>query len=88
MANHKSAIKEHRQALVRRERNRSYRARLRTQIKVLRKAIAAGEADEARSMLSATLSLIDCTAKHGAIKANAADRAKSRLTRATNQLGA
>ena len=88
MANHKSAIKEHRQSVARRERNRFHRARLRTEIKRFRKMVAAGETEQARSMLPGTLSLIDRTAKHGAIENNAAARTKSRLTRALNRLGA
>ena len=82
MANHKSAIKEHRQALKRRERNRFHRARLRTQVKKYRAALESGELDTAREMLSSTLSLVDRTAKLGAMNGNAADRTKSRLTRA------
>ncbi len=88
MANHKSAIKEHRQSLDRRARNRFHRARLRTQIKVYRKAIADGDTDTARAMLTDTLSLLDRTAKHGALARNAADRTKSRLTKALNAASA
>jgi small subunit ribosomal protein S20 len=82
MANHKSAVKQHRQTVKARERNRFHRARLRTQVKKYRAAVAAGDLDAAREMLTGTLSLIDRSAKHGAITGNAADRTKSRLTRA------
>ena len=88
MANHKSAIKEHRQSLARRERNRFQRARLRTLVKKYRTAIEAGELDVAREMLPSTLSLVDRVAKLGAIAGNAADRTKSRLTRALNAASA
>ena len=88
MANHKSAVKEHRQSLVRRERNRYHRARLRTALKKCREAIAAGDVERARGLLDPTLSLLDRTAKHGALHDNAAARTKSRLTRAVNRLAA
>ena len=86
MANHKSAIKEHRQSLDRRERNRFRRSRLRTALKGFRQAVAAGDAELAKSLLPGTLSLIDRTAKSRALHPSAADRKKSRLTRALNRL--
>lgn len=86
MANHKSAIKEHRQSLDRRERNRFRRSRLRTALKGFRQAVAAGDAELAKSLLPGTLSLIDRTAKSRALHPSAADRQKSRLTRALNRL--
>ena len=61
MANHKSAVKQHRQDLKRRTRNRVHRARLRTAIKNCRKAIEAGDAETAKSLLGPTLSLLDRT---------------------------
>jgi small subunit ribosomal protein S20 len=85
MANHKSAIKEHRQSVLARQRNRQHRAKLRTQIKKYRGALLAGDADAAKGMLNETLSLVDRTARHGALAANAADRTKSRLTKALNR---
>jgi small subunit ribosomal protein S20 len=85
MATHKSAIKEHRRANERRLRHRRERARLRTAMKKFRKAVDSGDVEAARSMLPATLSLVDHTAKLNAIHANTAARAKSRLTRALNR---
>ncbi len=87
MANHKSALKEHRQALQRRLRNRNHRSRMRSTVKALRAAIDAGDAETSKSLLPAALSLVDHTAKLGGIHDNAADRTKSRLTRAVNKLG-
>ena len=46
MANHKSALKHHRQSLKRRDRNRGHRARMRTAIKKFRAMIAAGDASD------------------------------------------
>lgn len=88
MANHKSAIKELRQATKRRDRNRAHRSRLRSQIKKLRGAVSGGDLDQAKSLLVPTLSLVDRTASRGAINDNAAARTKSRLTKAVNRLAA
>ena len=88
MANHKSALKHHRQSLKRRDRNRGHRARMRTAIKKFRAMIAAGDASGAQSSLSGMLGMIDRSSKLGAIHANAAARTKSRLTKAVNKLSA
>ena len=87
MANIKSAEKRHRQNLERRERNRARRSRMRTAVKRLREAITEGDADQARSLLTPTLSEIDATAQKGVIHANTAARYKSRLSRAVAGLG-
>lgn len=86
MANHKSALKEHRQSVKRRLRHRTHRSRMRTAVKNLRRAVEAGDADAARGLLPATLALVDRTAKLGGIHDSAAARTKSRLTRACNKL--
>jgi small subunit ribosomal protein S20 len=86
MANHKSALKEHRQSLARRDRNRAHRSRMRTAVKKFRLAVAGGDADLARSLLPVTLSLLDHTAKLNAMHDYAASRTKSRLTRAFNRM--
>jgi ribosomal protein S20 len=57
-------------------------------VKEYRKAIAAGDTELAGRLLRPTLSLVDHTAKLGALHENAAARAKSRLTRALNRLNA
>jgi small subunit ribosomal protein S20 len=88
MATHKSAVKRHRQEEQRRMRNRAHRTRLRSQVKRIRKALSEGDVEAARSLLPATLSLIDHTAKLGAVHDNSAARTKSRLTRAVNRLAA
>ena len=85
MANHKSAVKEHRQSLKRRQNNRIRRSTLRTQIKRYRSALDSGDTETARGMLSETLSMVDRSARHGAIEGKAADRTKSRLTKALNR---
>lgn len=81
MANHKSALKQHRQSVKRRVRNRANRSRVRTAIKQFR-ALVASDVDGARAALPATYAAIDRAAKLGAFHENAAARTKSRLARA------
>jgi small subunit ribosomal protein S20 len=87
MANHKSALKRHRQDLRRRQQNRLHRGRMRTAVKLYRQALASGDLEAARSLLDPTISLVDRSAKAGAIHRNAADRTKSRLTVALQREG-
>lgn len=82
MANIKSAEKRNRQNEVRRQRNRQQRSRMRTSIKKLRLSLDSGDAETARTLLPATLRLIDTTAQKGIIHRNTAARYKSRLTKA------
>jgi small subunit ribosomal protein S20 len=60
---------------------------MRTAVKRLRAVIGNGDAAQARELLPSTLSVVDATAGKGAIHRNAADRTKSRLTRAVQDLG-
>ena len=78
---HASAVKAHRQTLVRTVHNRELRSKLRTSLKSIRQAISAGEADRAKSMLGGTFSVVDKMAAKGIIHANAAARYKSRLSK-------
>ena len=88
MAHHASALKQMRQAVKHRDRNRRNLSRLKTQIKRLRAALAKGDAGEAKGALGATIGEIDKAAKKGVIHDNAAARYKSRLTRRVNGLTA
>ena len=81
MANHKHTIKGHRQDVIRRERNRGMRTRLRSALKSLRGAIEQGNTDEARAALSGTVSLIDKMSAKDIIHDNTAARYKSRLAK-------
>ena len=87
MANHKSAEKRVRQAARRNEINRRNRSTLRTAIKKLRSALAAGDKEAASALLPKTVSLIDKSIQKGVLHANAAGRHKSRLTQSVNELG-
>ncbi len=81
MANHKHTLKSQRQDIVRRERNRGLRTRLRRVLKSLRSALDEGKTDDAKSAFSGTISLIDKMSAKGIIHDNAAARYKSRLAR-------
>ena len=85
MPNHKSAEKRMRQSEGRRAINRSNRTRVRTQIKKLHTALAAGN-KSASELLPATISVIDKAVQKGVLHKNAAARHKSRLTARMNQV--
>jgi small subunit ribosomal protein S20 len=86
LAKHASALKAQRQNVKQRARNRKNVSQLKTQVKKLRSAVAAGDAEAARAALSQTVGVIDRAAKKGVIHDNAAARFKSRLTRRVNGL--
>jgi len=81
VAHHASALKQMRQGVKRRARNRKNLSHLKTQVKRLRAAIATGDAESARKMLPETMGEIDKAAKKGVVHDNAAARYKSRLAR-------
>jgi len=86
LAQHASALKQMRQSLKHRARNRKNLSQVKTQVKKLRAAIAKGDAEAARKTLSETVGEIDRAAKKGVIHDNAAARYKSRLSRKVNAL--
>ena len=86
MAHHASALKQMRQGLKHRARNRKNVSQLKTQVKKLRAAIAKGDAEAARKILPETVGVIDRAAKKGVVHDNAAARYKSRLARKVNAL--
>ena len=63
-------------------------SRMRTAVKRLRGAVAAGDEKQASELLAETLSIVDATAQKTVIHRNAAARSKSRLTRAVKGLSA
>ena len=79
MANTKSAEKAARQALVHRERNVALRSRMRTAIRKVVDAAAAGKKSEAQAHYKAAVPLIDTLVNKKIIHRNQADRHKSRL---------
>ncbi|MBX3646596.1 MAG: 30S ribosomal protein S20 [Rhodocyclaceae bacterium] len=86
MANSAQARKRARQAIKRRARNFSQRSELRTAIKSVRKAIAAGDKAAAQKVLSDSMSTIDSIADKKIIHKNKAARHKSRLSAAIKAL--
>lgn len=88
MANHKSAIKRHKQSLKAAARNRSQRTRVKNVIKNVRAAIQASDREEALKTLSAATSVIDKASTKGAIHWKNASRKISRLAKAVNAMGA
>ena len=79
MASHASALKAHRQNVVRRERNRNMRTRLRGALRSIRTAVDAGDPAQMKDALRDTVSLVDKMAAKGVIHKNAAGRYKARL---------
>ena len=86
MANHKSAKKRARQALKRREHNRHGRSEMRTAVKHVRNAIAAGDGETATASLKQAESLIRRASTKGLVHWKTASRKISRLTKAANKL--
>ena len=80
MASHASALKAHRQNIVRRERNRQMRTRLRSALRSIRSAVDAGDPAQVKDALRDTISLVDKMASKGIIHRNTAGRYKSRLS--------
>ncbi|MBL9124892.1 MAG: 30S ribosomal protein S20 [Planctomycetaceae bacterium] len=82
MPNIKSAKKRLRQSLIRRARNRSVKATLKSHVKKVRAEIAAGNIDEANAAFKTLQVKLDRAAAKNVIHANAAGRVKSRLSAA------
>ncbi|HEU0290569.1 MAG TPA: 30S ribosomal protein S20 [Burkholderiales bacterium] len=79
MANIASARKRARQAEKHRQHNAALRSELRSAIRNVRKAIAAGDKKAARNVLQSAAGVIDSIADKRIIHKNAAARHKSRL---------
>ena len=86
MANHKSALKRVRQTTRRRARNRLVLTSMRTNIKYVRAAIEAGNADEAQTRLEAAVRSLTRAADKGVIHRNQASRKIGRLVKAVGTL--
>ena len=84
----KSVLKRAAQARQRAEVNRANRTRVRTMIRRFRTALAAGDATAAGNLLAPTLSAIDRAITKGVLHENTANRYKSRLHLAFNELRA
>jgi small subunit ribosomal protein S20 len=88
MANTKQAAKRARQATKQRSHNMAQRTELRTAIKKVKAAIAAGDAVQAEAAFKASSSTIDSIADKKIIHKNKAARHKSRLQVAIKAIAA
>lgn len=87
MANTKSAEKAARQADKHRDRNVALRSRMRTAIRRIVDAAAAGNKEQAQASYTAAVPLIDTLVNKKIIHRNQADRHKSRLAARVRALG-
>ena len=74
MANHKSAIKRNKQNAVRNARNNHIRSTMRTLVKNVREAVAAGDSEAAQAALAKVVPYIDKTSTKGVIHKATASR--------------
>ncbi len=82
MANHKSSIKRARQTIVRTERNRAEKSRIKTFRKRALTAIAEGDQAAAAAASSVLASAVDKAAKRNLIHPNKAANLKSKTAKA------
>jgi len=85
LANHKSALKRHRQSLLARARNRAVKTRVRNVIKAVRVALAGGDTATAESALLVATKALDKAASKKVIHWKTAARNISRLSTAVNK---
>lgn len=88
MANHKSAIKRHKQSLQRAARNRAARTRVKNAVKAVRTAIQNNDKGQADEALKVAASVLAKAAGKGALHWKKASRKVSRLARAINGIEA
>lgn len=82
MPNCESAKKRLRQNVVRRERNKSIKSAVKTQIKKVLAAVEAGDISTAEEQFKLAAKKLDKAGAKGVLHANTAGRKKSRLQRA------
>lgn len=88
MANHKSAIKRHKQSLAEQARNRANKTRVKNAVKAVRAALKEGDTSAAGSALQNAQSVLAKASGRGAIHWRNAARRVSRLAQAVNALAA
>ncbi len=88
MANHKSALKRHKQSEVRAARNRAAKTRIRNVVKDVRAAIKANDPEKAQQLLSVAASTLGKAAGKGVLHKKNAARKISRLAKAINAVKA
>ncbi|MBU6436192.1 MAG: 30S ribosomal protein S20 [Betaproteobacteria bacterium] len=88
MANSAQARKRARQATQQNAHNSALHSRLRTAVKAVRKAIAAGDAGKAKEVFVSAQKTIDTIADKKIVHKNTASRTKSRLSAAIKGMSA
>ncbi|MCK9240413.1 30S ribosomal protein S20 [Desulfocurvus sp.] len=86
MANHKSAIKRHRQSLKRRDRNRAVKTRIKNVVKAVRLAVEAKDKEQAQAALATATAVLDKAATKKVVHWRTAARKVSRLSLAVNKI--
>ena len=87
MANTSSAKKAVRKIAARTKINKARRSRMRTYIRKVEEAIAAGDKEGALKALKEAQPIIQSAATHGIVHRNLASRKVSRLARRVNKIG-
>lgn len=82
MANIKSQMKRNKTNEIARLRNKAVKSQLRTEIRKVRAAVAAGEADKAQTLARAACRSLDKAVSKGVIHQNNAANRKSAVTKA------
>ncbi|MBQ7584803.1 MAG: 30S ribosomal protein S20 [Desulfovibrionaceae bacterium] len=85
MANHKSALKRHRQSLEHQARNRANRTRVKNVVKAVNAALRSEDINAAKEKLVTASSVLAKAAAKGAIHWKKAARKVSRLAKAVNK---
>lgn len=86
MANHKSALKRHRQSLKRNLRNRMVKTRIKNTVKAVRAAVEAKDVEAATTALVTATSVLDKAASKRVIHPRQAARRIARLQQAINKI--
>jgi small subunit ribosomal protein S20 len=79
MANHVSSLKRARQTETKTAANRANKTKMRSSLRSLREAIAAGDKKTIQASYSQTVSVLDKSVQKGVIHKNTASRYKARL---------
>ncbi len=86
MANHPSADKRNRQRIKRTLRNRTVKSEVRTEVKIVREAVAAKDVKAAQTALHTATVTLDKAASKGALNKKTASRRLSRLAKQVHKL--
>jgi small subunit ribosomal protein S20 len=84
LANHKSAIKRHKQSVKRAARNRAVKTRIKNAIKAVRTAVTEKDKEQAQAKLTDAMSVLDKASSKGVIHWKNAARKISRLSKAVD----